>query len=142
MSTSHTEARFYVTLAVYSDSVTPDQMTAILGANPDRTVFKSAKLPARKLAPEHGWFITSEGQSVEGDCDDHIESVLRRLPDRASLLNFVRSGVEVRLWIFWESVCGNGGPWLSEKTIEALAGIGASLAIDVYEKAIVHDDVT
>jgi hypothetical protein len=126
-------ARFYLTLAVYSGSESPDRITALLGVQPDRTAVKGERLPAGTSPPQHGWFLTTKDVAIAGECDEHIAWLLDRVPRPEQLAELVRSGHEVRFWIFWDSEgSGGGGPFISAESIRRLADLGACLCIDAY----------
>lgn len=95
-----TRPRYYVTLGIHSTSESPDRIAARLGVAPDDSVVKGSKLPSGRSAPQHGWFLSTMDEKVDGTCDDHIAWLLGRVRRVDELADLSRGGNEVCFSIF------------------------------------------
>lgn len=125
-------ASTYATLTLYSDVCEPQTISQSLQAAPSKalrlgTASGTGSVPVKR----HTWMLTSEGTVDSRDARRHIDWVLDRvsLPDLARLLETTCDG---RLWCFWLSQSGHGGPTLSPAQCRRAAKVGLDIVFDVY----------
>ena len=117
-------ARTYVTLCIYgSDAETMNRMANEIKISPTRTTNKDGLL---------GWFFdTRELDSV--DVSDHLDLLLRELETcHVDMKKIKRMGCWYRIYCFWSSVSGNGGPALMPRQMAALAAMDMELHFDLW----------
>lgn len=117
-------ARTYVTLCIYgSDADTMNRMADEIKISPTRTSNKNGLL---------GWFFdTEELDSV--DVADHLDLLLRELEACGVDMKKIKAmGCWYRIFCFWSSVSGNGGPALGPKQMAALASWDMELHFDLW----------
>ena len=118
----------YVTLSVYHGEMTPAELTKSLGMNPTRTCVKNSK-----RIKKNGWFLTTKDLVVSTKLEDHLISLLNNIIDsRRNLSETLTLGAEARIYCFWVSANGNGGPVLSANTLKQLSELGIDLHFDIW----------
>ena len=116
----------------------PDEITSILGVEPDRVQVKGQPYRLSKYTPERvalrsGWYIESEGRIESHDARRHIDYVLDHLGDKAAeIQNLLFRGCLVDLCCRWDSKSGHGGPTLSSPQLTRCAALGIDVWFDVY----------
>jgi hypothetical protein len=78
------------------------------------------------------WSLTSEGQPIPTDLEDHISWVLDQIEPAREQFVALRTG-DVRADIFCFLDCyGGGGPELSPVLLGRLASLSLPLGLDIY----------
>ncbi|RNF83880.1 DUF4279 domain-containing protein [Montanilutibacter psychrotolerans] len=128
-------ARTYATLCFYGDSLDPDAITNALGIGPTRSVRRN---DARKrgsktiIAKTGAWLLTSDEQLDSKDVQSHIRWILQRVAGRLGEVTRLPEVETARIFCFWSSVHGNGGPAISSATLKLLAQHDIDLDFDVW----------
>jgi hypothetical protein len=127
----------YATLRIYSDTVTPEAMTAKLGVQPDWTTTQGFphKLPSGRMqdATVSSWLLSSKGQVVSKDLRDHLDWLLDRLRPAASGLSALQADeVRMEVWCRWDSASGHGGPTLEPEQMRLMAELNLQCGFDIY----------
>jgi hypothetical protein len=121
-----------VTLAVYGESLDPDEVTSLLGVPPTSSHRKGDRRSERSPPHKQGaWFLTIEGRAPTGP-DELIRTLLAQFPmDRAfwqrlndSYLVWLRVGITASGW--------NRGFDLEPETLARIAATGGKLGFDLY----------
>lgn len=127
-------AEFYARLGIFSDSLTPAQVTAILGLNCDRSHEKGpiVRPHATVYRKNHQWFMYSQ-ISRKAPLEEHILDLLNRAsPVRGKIKGIAdQPGNDVELALVVhskEEFTLN----LSKEVIAALYQMGASVECDLY----------
>ena len=120
------------TLAIYGDTLRPDDVTALFQIKPTKS-FESGHKPGPKSPPiTHGaWFYELRGRSPLGP-EDLVQMLLARLPRDPEIWNQLRTQYRVRLRIALHMGAWNRGFGLSSEIVGRIAAIGAELDFDVY----------
>jgi hypothetical protein len=138
--------RSRASLVALSDELTPQEVSARLGLEPDRWwlagEFGSHPPDAavRRSRPQrfNGWQLTSqldEGAAAEA----HLRDLLERIGDAAQgvALLVTDPRIHVRVWLHHHTDNSNPGLSLTPEALELLVALGAGIEIDVYvEEAI------
>jgi hypothetical protein len=127
----------YAALRVYSYSIAPEAMTAMLGLEPHHTMTKGLPhtLPSGGMREVgiNGWFLSSHGQVSSKDLRDHLDWLLERLrPAAAALTGLQAEDVSMAAWCIWHSAFGHGGPSLWPEQLRRLAELNLECAFDIY----------
>lgn len=129
-------SRTYVTLAVYSKEIDLDRISTELGVPPTDTQLAGRAMSSigpTRLAKCNGWFFSSQERSKSRDVRAHIDFVLDAVaPAISALRRLARTTCEVRLYCYWESAAGNGGPILDQRVISRLAQLPAEFHFDIW----------
>lgn len=115
----------WVEFRIYSDRIDPVRITEILGLLPSETVVKGERTGPRHAGfPSHGWFLSSEEQSLPKDARAHLDWALDRLLEiRERYEALIATGdVTVSLCLFW---------WASEGSGPTIGAIQASKIVDL-----------
>lgn len=120
-----------VRLVIRSQDLSPEEITSAVGLRCDQSwVSGQRRGPTIILQTDNGWVVGS-GLPRTSPLEDHVDSLLRRLAPIAEKVKELstRNAVEVSVVIYAENE-----PALSfeSRTLNVLAGMGASLDIDLY----------
>jgi Domain of unknown function (DUF4279) len=123
--------RTYVTLRLYSDSLSPQEITNYLGIEPSEIIEKG--IGKHKSIIHNAWFLTSEDIVNSKDSRRHIDYLADKLlPIRERLEILASQGAEIDISCFWLSESGQGGPTFSPQQLSKLAELGIELWFDIY----------
>lgn len=126
----------YVTLRVYSDSTSPDAISARLGIEPSHSRARGSLPPAPDVPVRprtHQWFLSSKDHVQSRDSRRHIDWLLGRLePALPSLRQLLADGARADISCFWVRAWGHSGPTLSQPQLLRLAATGLDFFYDIY----------
>ncbi len=123
----------YASINIYSDSVPPDEITRMLSVDCDRAVFKGKEIRSGVVAEQHAWIYTSKDRVTSEELNDHLEYLLNIIDDNSFQLQSIdEKDSWMRIFCFWESPNGNGGPIIPSKMIKRLAEFPFDLEFDVW----------
>lgn len=124
----------YLTLRIYYDKITPNELTQFLGLKPTETQTKGQQnnLRKNKLIEMNAWFLSSENIDSK-DSRRHIDYLLDiLLPVKSKLKSLIEDGGNIDLCCYWKSKTGQGGPTLSQQQFFKLSDLGFDLWFDIY----------
>lgn len=122
-------ARTYVTLSFYHDKFYSDEVTKILTINPTRT---SEKNEFKKIN-QNGWFFSTQDMVKSRDVRRHLRFLLNTFKNKENEFNSLRNdGWSSRVYCFWESTEGNGGPIIDHWTMKLLSQFELDIHFDVW----------
>jgi hypothetical protein len=124
------------TLSIWSQRFSPGDITAMLGAPPDREVTKGVeRIPPRPLPIAHGWHL-----AVECGGDVRAEQCLSNLLNRAEPLRAklaeLRSAdphATCKITVHFSRARSDASLEVSADMLSTLASLGASLFVDTVE---------
>jgi hypothetical protein len=125
----------FVTLRIYSDDITPEEITKILKTNPSDSVTKGDVygIKTKKNRNINGWFLTSEGFIESKDCRRHFDFLADKIISlKPKFIELQNKGCQIEIACFWSSENGQGGPTLSPKQLKKLAELELELWFDIY----------
>ncbi len=123
----------YSTLRVFSDTVSPDEITTLLRVEPT-TAFRMGESHAggRLKRKENGWFYCTKDMCDSRDTRLHIDLILAAFEGRKDAVEQLRiHGCEIDITSYWVS-SGQGGPWLMPQQMLKLGDLGIGVWWDVY----------
>jgi hypothetical protein len=118
----------YVTLCIYHKELTAEEITKFLSLEPTRTIPKNAK-----RIKENGWFLTTEDRIESTVLMDHMKALfedIRFNKDQIALL--IAKGAHARIFCFWVSAMGNGGPVISAEMLRLYGELNLDLHFDLW----------
>lgn len=125
------------TLRIYSEEITPLQVTELLGVAPTSSVTKGQRIPTKvfdefRLGKVNGWFLSSEGVVQSKDLRRHLDWLLDRLDGSAEGMRKLqqRQGVRMCVYCIWWSKYGGGGPNLWPEQMRRLADLNLECCFD------------
>lgn len=125
----------HVTLALYGETLDPDEVSRRLGCAPTSAFRKgdSERPSGRKGRPyPHGaWLLTLEDKAPV-EVDALVTQLLGRLPAEPAFWSDLRRDYRVRIWIALYTTAWNRGFTLRPRTTELVALTGAELVFDWY----------
>lgn len=123
----------YSTLRVFSESISPDEITGVLQIEPtDRFRNGESRDKGRFIHKTNGWFYSTEKLSSSKDTRRHIDLILTALEGREEAIQKLLSmGCRIDISSYWGSV-GHGGPWLMPEQMLKLGTLGIEVWWDVY----------
>ena len=127
-------AETFSTLRVFSQSMLPDEITALLNLAPTRSFNKGSPYCRGKLHRiTNGWFYSTEKLVDSKDTRRHIDMILAALDGKIQAVDKIKSseGGKIDLMSYWVSR-GQGGPWLMPDQMLKLARLGISVWWDIY----------
>jgi hypothetical protein len=125
----------YATLRIFSDELTPDQVSGKLGLEPTTSFRKGEPISPRvpRPRPEHGWLFCTDGLVDSKDTRRHIDWLLDKITPKAdAFARITRGGSRSDIYSFWVSAHGQGGPTLSIHQMHRLVMLGLECTYDVY----------
>lgn len=129
-------SRTYVTLCIYHKVFPPEKVTEILKISPDETQQIEGVNLRGVSKPFSGWFLGTNGKkniSQSKDMRAHVAWLLEKLePKKSALRKLSNLDYEMRLFCFWESSSGNGGPELDHDFLKKLSEFPFDLGFDIW----------
>lgn len=127
-------AETFSTLRIFSDNVTPQDITNTLAVDPSNIFHKGDSNGTGKTKRKaHGWFLSTEGLVDSRDCRRHIDEILDRMDGRARSLRELRNrGCSADITSFWVSTGFAGGPVLEPCQMRRLSELDLALWWDIY----------
>jgi len=128
------EKWFSAAFCAHSDTLSPDQMQAIIGLPPTRSHRigePRSKRTNRGVHDRHYYSIhstTSDSESL----DAHIEEMLSILEPRLDRVKHLASEASLCLFCGFSSSNGQGGFSLSPVLLSRLAHLGLEVVLDLY----------
>jgi len=121
------------TLRVFSDHITPDEITKLLQIEPTSAFRKGDSYSHGKLKRKaNGWFYSTEQLSSSKDTRRHIDLILATLDGKDDSVQKLHiEGCKIDLTTYWVSV-GQGGPWLMPRQMLKLGTLGIEIWWDIY----------
>lgn len=121
------------TLRIYSNDITPDEITKVLQIEPTKTFRKDESHALGKLQRKtNGWFYSTNKLSRSKDTRRHLDIILRVLEGKSDLVGALRArGCKIDIMSYWVSI-GQGGPWLMAEQMLKLGTLGISVWWDIY----------
>lgn len=122
----------FVTLRLYSNDLSPQEITNYLAIKPSEIIEKG-DICRRKIISYNCWFFTSENIINSKDSRRHIDYLMDKLlPIKEKLKTLAEQGVGIDITCFWSSENGQGGPTLSPPQLSKLAELGIEFWFDIY----------
>lgn len=128
-------AETYATLRIFSDELSPDEISRALGIKPTTSFHKGEPISPRvqRPRPQHGWLLCSRGCLDSRDTRRHIDWLLDEIwPVAAEFARITNGGRQADIYSFWVSARGQGGPILSATQMRRLSFLGLECSYDVY----------
>src|SRR5690606_22406714 len=128
-----TSVETYSTLRIFSDEISPDQITNTLQIEPTEYFRKGDSHSHGKLKRKaNGWFYSTEKLSSSNDTRQHMDLILAALTDKIDFVkNLQNDGCKIDICSYWVSV-GQGGPWLMPEQMLQLGTLGIPVWWDIY----------
>lgn len=118
-------------LIISSEGLDPDVLTSLLRCAPSRTHRKGDRRGSGPPFPKGQWAINRRCTETQSP-DAEAQALLSPLPTEAELWRMIRSEHEVSFHVAVHFDAWNKGFELSHETIARIAGIGASIDLDLY----------
>lgn len=125
----------FVTLRIYSDTMSPEEISSFLRMQPSDSTFKGEVVgeKTKKVRKHNGWFLTSDGSVDSKDVRRHIDFLADKIAHLTSdLAELKNKGCLIDLSCFWSSENGQGGPTLSPNQLKKLAELELEIWFDIY----------
>jgi len=115
-------------LRIFSEHVSPDEMTRVLGVAPTSSVRKGHLRNPREPRSEsktNCWYLGSRDSVQSKDCRRHIDWIVERIyPAKEALRQLREAGAEISICCTWESSENQGGPIMTPKQMGPLSELG------------------
>jgi hypothetical protein len=123
----------YATVRIWSNDLTPDEISDALGIEPTRKFGKGELHAAGKLQRKaNGWFYSTEQLTDTKEFEQHLDLILRTFKEKAEALKSLRAkNCQMDICTYWVSN-GQGGPELSPEQMLALGTLGFMIWWDIY----------
>ncbi|MBB6002641.1 DUF4279 domain-containing protein [Arcicella rosea] len=125
----------YTTLRIYSESLSPQDITKYLEIEPSEIIDKSIEkdILMGENITFNAWFLTSKNIISSKDSRRHIDYIADKLlPIKEKIKNLTRQDVEIDISCVWMSESGQGGPTLSPQQLSKLAELELEIWFDIY----------
>lgn len=114
-----------------------DEITHILSIAPTSQTIEGQvpinRRNSKREARHTAWFLESESLVDTSDVNDHIDWLINRLDGKEHLLReLIARGCAARIWCYWLSALGHGGPILTSRQMGRLSMLGLDICFDVY----------
>lgn len=125
----------HTTLRIYSESLSPQDITKYLEIEPSEIIEKSIEkdILMGENITLNAWFLTSENIIFSKDSRRHIDYIADRLlPIKEKIKTLATQDAKIDICCFWMSECGQGGPTLSPQQLSKLAELELEIWFDIY----------
>jgi hypothetical protein len=122
----------YSTLRIFSEDVSPDEITELLHIVPTKFFRKGDPHNLGKLKRKaNGWFYSTKEMSSSKDTRRHIDLILATLDGKDDSVKKLQiMGCKLDITSYWVSV-GQGGPWLMPQQMLQLGTLGIEVWWDI-----------
>lgn len=131
--------RASVTLLIHGDDLVPEELSAILGVQPEIGVRKGETFmgrgrPSTAVTAKTGKWIVGTGYREPPNVDEQIAELLDRLPKGADTWNDLTTRFDcyVTVGVWFTDDSWTGGLVLEPKTLGMLAERGLAIDFDMY----------
>lgn len=123
----------YSTLRIFSDEITPEEISKTLGIEPTKSFRKGDVHNRGKLRRKaHGWFYCTQGLSESRDSQGHLDMILNALHGKEGQIKDLQTrGCQMDIFNYWDS-SGQGGPWLMPDQMLRLGALNIEIGWDIY----------
>jgi uncharacterized protein DUF4279 len=123
----------YSTLRVFSDDISPGEITKLLQIEPTDAFRKGDSHNLGKLKRKtNGWFYSTKKLSVSKDSRRHMDLILATLEGKDDPVKKLHiEGCKIDITTYWVSV-GQGGPSLMHQQMLKLGTLGIEVWWDIY----------
>jgi hypothetical protein len=132
-------SKTYATLGIYSDTISPTEMTNQLKIQPTQTqtigelTYKNKN--NSKRIKINGWFLSSKGKVKSKDSRNHINWIFEQFKyDFKALKKLQKVNCLTDISCYWLSKSGNGGPTISPNQAIYLSKANIDLWYDFYSE--------
>jgi Domain of unknown function (DUF4279) len=136
---------FSISLTVSADDLDPDEITRLLGVQPDRAQRKGVPLPRHDGSPGRvptfgAWSIRLlREETTEWDVEEAIALVLDRVAVNDEVWRQAVSNTNVRIFIGLTLDTFNRGFGFAPALLKRIGDLGIQLDFDVYAEESAHD---
>jgi hypothetical protein len=129
---------FSISLTIHADDLDPDEITRVLGVQPDQTQRKGVPLPPRgdrpPRVPQIGmWLINLRPEQAPGcNVETAIATLLDRITVPLDLWHQARAGASVRVFVGLSLDDYNSGFGIDPPLLRRAADLGVNLDFDIY----------
>lgn len=129
---------FDITLRIMSDDLVPDEITKIMGCEPDESRQKGKPVlredgTVMRIASFGAWNLTLKPEYTdEWDCGEAMMLVLRRLPTSIRLWRRLTKKYKVDFFVGLRMLSENKGFSLSAEVMKYLGDRGIEAGFDIY----------
>ena len=135
--------RIEASLTVVGDLVDPDEISRLLGADPDRSHRVGDLVSTRSTARRRtgAWIISTKG-NVPGTAPlaTHVSALLARVTSDPAIWRTLAERHSVRVFVGWFMTRENEGTMLDPSLLDELGRRGLSLDFDVYANGSAEGD--
>jgi hypothetical protein len=120
---------------VYTGDRPPSYVTELLGLAPTSIAVMGERASSfsDRIYPINGWFMRSKEFVNSKDLWDHLDWIFERIaPCEPELRSAQEQGCEIKIWCYWLSLEGQGGPTLSPKQLRNLSRFELEVYFDIY----------
>jgi Domain of unknown function (DUF4279) len=128
-------ARCYASVYVYAGDLDPDVISERMEIEPTVTHRKGERARGEPGAtnPQSVWALSSKGRVDSCDLGKHLAWLLDNFMLREAAMGSLRAlGCVFRVWCYWQSKYGQGGPTISVPLVKALAQLELEVCLDIY----------
>ena len=131
-----------VKLMVFGFDAEPAEITAVLGVEPTNAWLKGDAVTSTALngQPSNGWAKLSPADPDRTTCEEGVRALLSSLPGPETF-RALPAGCDVQVTCTLFGYTERPYVYLPRDLLAALAAIGASLDVDVYDLTATHVDV-
>lgn len=129
-------AETHSTLRIFSDKLSPPQITAALQVEPTSSFHQGDLHAQGKLRRKtNGWFYSTEAMCDSNDGRHHLDLILSAFEEKARAFDKLRQrGGAIDIVSYWVST-GQGGPVLMPRHLLELGQLGVEVWWDMYFQA-------
>ena len=127
----------FVTLRIFSDVMSPQEVTNSLGVEPSSVDVKGER--RNKDRPEsfvnitNGWFLSSEDNVKSKDNRRHLAWLIEQIRDCHAELQKLRiNGAQIDIFCPWESMGNQGGPTMDPQHMKILGDLNLELQFEFW----------
>ena len=122
----------HATLRVFSESLSRDRISEVLGVNATGGHEKDPSAKSRSKRESSYWCWTTKGALETADNSAHIDQIINKFQDKEHALRELREqGCETDICSFLVTT-GQGGPELELSTMASLNKLGLPIWWDIY----------
>lgn len=126
-----------VTLRIFTDDMTPEDITKALGVKPSFVQVKGERRnkdrPESIINKTNGWFLSSEDEIISKDNRRHLAWLLEKIKDcHSEISELINKGVDIDIFCPWESEGNQGGPTMDPQQMKILGELNIELGFEFW----------
>jgi hypothetical protein len=120
----------FSTLRIFSEALSPEEITAILGLNGTKTRGKDPSSKYKHKQTYNMWLWSTENKIASLDTEDHLNLIAEHFSEKVKEIETLRQKCKIDVMSYFMTN-GQGGPSVSSALMKNLSSLGLDIWWDL-----------